>query len=284
MRPSQKVMTSPMGNSDHASVQLPAEIETGDLLALGDQLHARLHEVTKPRRKGEAPPAGCPVGASVSAPVEASWKRLSAGLAALREVTAKRDHPDAAEPALDPDASNASSDEAWRAFDAWLGGWAKHRDDGKKPGAAEARALQARLFPKPGGMQFIGWRPRKQWTAMTSRMAILAEPGVAALVKALGGERMSDALEVTHADFGKAYGFTAAQSDEAEGVDTRPQILTVKDALRAYVKKVEGSADPDVAGSEALASWLLGPFDALVAEFSARPSAARAKPAAPPTK
>lgn len=271
-----------MSNNDHASVQIPAEVESGDLLALGDQLHARLNELSKTRRKGEAAPVGCPVGASVPAPIEASWKRLWAGVVALREVTARRDHPDAAEPALDPDASNASSDEAWRAFEGWLGGWTKHRDDGRKPGAVEARALQARLFPKPGGMQFIGWRPRKQWTAMTSRMAILAEPDVVALVKAFGGERLSDALRVTHGDFGKAYGFTAAQSDEAEGVDTRPQILAVKDALRSYVKKVEGSADPDVAGSEALASWLLGPFDALVAEFDARPSAARAKPVAPP--
>lgn len=270
-------------DNDHASVQLPAAVERGDLLALGDQLQVRFVEVTKTHRKGAEVPVGCPVGAVVPPAVTASWKRFHGSVVALREATALRDRPEAPSTTLVPDTCNAASDQAWRACEGWLAGWTQHRDDGVAPGAVEADALYRRVFPAPTGMKFIGWRPRKQWSAMKDRMAIFAEPAVLSTMKALGGERLVEALRVTHADFGAAYGFTAATADEAEGVDARPQLLAVKDALRGYVKKVEGSADPDVHGSEALAAWLLGPFDSLVAEFASRPAAPRAKPAAPPT-
>jgi hypothetical protein len=60
--------------------------------------------------------------------------------------------------------------------------------------------------------------------------------------------------------------------------------LAAKDTLRGYVKQVLGSADPEVPQSEALAAWVLGPFNDRVAELASR-SAARGKrgAAAPPS-
>lgn len=50
-----------------------------------------------------------------------------------------------------------------------------------------------------------------------------------------------------------------------------PQFTAGKDALRDYVVKVAGSADPDLRDSEALAAWLLDPFREFVAGFAAQP-------------
>lgn len=264
---------------EHTNVQLPSKLEGSDLLGLFDQLDARHEAVRAGRRKGTRVPDGCPADAALPAVVAASWKRLSHAAGELRDLAGRRDHTPPAALAIDAASANGDADEAWRAFEAWLLGWTRHRDDGRKPSAADAQALYARLFPRPEGMKFLGWRPRKQWTSMAGRMALLAEPAVAATVSALGGERLLAALGAMHDAFGKAYGFTTARAAPEAAIDARPQFLAGKDALRDYVKKVEGSADADVAGSEELAAWLLGPFHDLVAEFASAP---RAKPAPAP--
>lgn len=267
-------------NSEHTNVHLPAKLEGGDLLALFDQLDARHRAAVAGRRKGAKVLEGCPLDATIPAAVEASWKRLGPTITALRAVTLQRDHAASAPAATDSPSANNNSDESWRAFEGWLHGWTRHLDDGDTPSASDASALHRRLFPKPEGMKFVGWRPRKQWTSMQSRAAILAEPPVAATVTALGGKRLLAGLARTHEAFGRTYGFNAAQANGDEAVDARPQFLAAKDALRDYVKKVEGSADPDVPESETIATWLLGPFDDLVTDFGSAP---RAKPAAPPS-
>ncbi len=265
---------------ENTNVQLPSKLEGSDLLGLFDQLDARREAVRAGRRKGHGVPDGCPIDAAMPAVVAASWKRLSHAIGELRALTGQRDHTLSTAPAVDPSTANGDSDEAWRAFEGWLLGWTRHRDDGQKPSGADAQALYTRLFPRPDGLKFIGWRPRKQWSSMQSRMTLLAEPEIAASVSAIGGDRLLAALRAMHDTFGKAYGFTAAKPETEATIVARPQFLAGKDALRDYVKKVEGSADADVADSEALATWLLGPFNELVHEFASNPRA-KQMPGAP---
>lgn len=260
--------------SDHSAVQLPSRMQTDDLLGVGDQLRARYLAATSPARKGgDLRPEGVPEGVHVPASIAASWKRFDAAHVALGAYVLQREASVLnAAPTDDASAvANDASDRAWRAFAAWLEAWAQHDEDGKAPGSADAMALRARLFPAPHGLRFIAWRPRKQWMAMQARMVTLGEDAVVEVVKGLGGARLLAALDRTHRAFGRAYGFTAAQATEAaEETDARPLWTAAREALRDYVKKVEGHADPDVPGSEALAAWLLAPFTEMVRDFAAQ--------------
>ncbi len=260
-------------------VQLPARMLAADVLALGAQLDARFTAVLP---GASAAPVGCPVDVAVPATVSASHARFSTTLTALREATAKRHDADSDLPDTDAQATaNRASDNAWQALNGWLGGWSLRDDDGVSPTPAEAQRLFGRLFPPPEGLRFISHRPRRQWTSMQTRMDILAAPESVALVTALGGERLLARLTATHAAFGHAFAFTTAQSPSVAAAVMLPQFVAAKDALRDYVMKVAGSADPDIRDSEPLAEWLLGPFHEMVAEFAAQP-AARSKTPTPP--
>jgi hypothetical protein len=251
------------------------------VVAVIDQLEARATAVTaaQPRKK-TAPPASLPTevapGTALPPQIAASLARLCRGRDELRVVVRTTAEPTAAMPDATRAAANGASDAGWRAFEGWLGGWAQ-LDDGEAPGAAEAHALHARVFPTDvprgeAGLRFIGWRPRKQWEAMDARMEVLATEPARRLVESLGGARFLAHLRTTHAEFGRAYGFTHATANAGTpAVDTRPQWLAAQDALRDYVRKVATYADPDVPGSAALAGYLLGPFVEMQAEFAARP-------------
>lgn len=270
--------------SDHATVQLPARMQADDLLAVGDQLHVCLAAVlAKSAKAREALPEALAAVTAVPASVSASWARFAAAHGALRaSVDATHAASTTPEDTSTRDEANADADAAWTVFDAWLAAWTLHADDGRRPSAADAAALRAAVFPLPEGRRFIAWRPRRQWQAMLRRMPLVTASEARAVIEGLGGGRILARLESTHAAYGKAYGFTAATAQADDGAtDSRPQFLAAKDALRDYVKKVEGHADPDVSGSEALSAWLLGPFAELVDEFAATPAAPRAKKPAP---
>ncbi len=249
--------------------QLPSRMEASDVVGVGEQLAARYAAVASP---GKTPVEGAPAHVVVPPAVSASWRRFAASHDTLATTTALRLATTPQPPTVDPDASNAASDDAWRTFEVWLGAWARHTDDGKTPSAADAAALYGRVFPAADGMRFIGWRPAKQWVAMKGRMAILAEPASRDVVNGLGGARLVETLQETHVAFGRAYAFTEVQTHEPAAVDVRGAFVTAKDALRGYATRVEASADPDVPGSEALAAWLLAPLYAMVAEFAAAPT------------
>ena len=260
-------------------VQLPARMLAADVLALGEQLDARLTAVLP---GAHAAPVGCPVDVAIPATVSASHGRFATTLSALRDATAKRHDADSDVPDTAAQATaNRASDNAWQAINGWLGAWSLRDDDGVSPTPAEAQRLFGRLFPPPEGLRFIAHRPRRQWTSMQTRMDILAAPETTALVTALGGERLLARLTSTHAAFGRAFAFTTAQTTSAAAAVMLPQFVAAKDALRDYVTKIAGSADPDIRDSEALAAWLLGPFREMVAEFAAQP-ATRSKTPTPP--
>jgi hypothetical protein len=121
---------------------------------------------------------------------------------------------------------------------------------------------------------------------MVQRMNVLQESRAQAVVAGFGGTRHVQQLEVAHARFGKAFGFTTVVADPVGGpTDGRPQWLTARDALRTFLQKVEIYADPEIEGSEALVTFLLRPHAELIDDLAKSRRPARAKkpdPAAPP--
>lgn len=272
------------------SFSFPARMEASDVVTVGSQLTVRYLAVTSPKKH---PVAGAPVHVAIPANVAASWKRFAAAHGELSAATTLRIATTGATAAAlveDPDTANSASDDAWRTFDAWLSAWGRHADDGKAPRGADAAALHARVFPADDAMRFIQWRPRKQWVAMEGRMAMLAEPASRELVRDFGGARLLEHLQTTHAAFGRAYGITAAQADATPAaVDVRSAYVAAREALRGYAMRVAASADPDVPGSETLATWLLAPLRDMMEDFAtaptkrATPEADKRGPSQPPS-
>lgn len=260
-------------SSDVFSVVLPSRMQADDLLAVGSQLHARYFAVLSAHTDdATVPPEGCPVGVAIPAAIATSHTRFTASLSALRATIVLRyERSDDAE-AITPAKANVDSDRAWQTLHAWLGAWSMLADDDQNPTPADAVTLFGKLFPAPVGLRFINYRPRRQWTAMEHRMAVLTDPDVDTTIRALGGARVLANVTTTHETFGRTFGFTAALSaNTAAPVVMIPQFSAAKDALRDYVAKVAVSADPDLPDSEALAAWLLRPFREMVAEFAAQP-------------
>ena len=151
-------------------------------------------------------------------------------------------------------------------------------DDGLKPAPSEARWLYAQLFPAAEGLRFITRRPRAQWSAMVQRMSVLGGERGQSVIEGFGGARHWKQLVAAHARFGKAFGFTVAVVAPTDGpTDGRSQWSAARDALRALIQRIEGYGDPEIAGSEALATFLLGPYVELVDDLGKNRRPARAK-------
>jgi hypothetical protein len=291
-----------------AQVRLPAEIVAEDVLSLHDQLEHRVAALlTRPtpraahgRRHAAADvaaaasailPAGVTTMESLPDHLGGPWQRFTDAIAALdAERTAR------AEAAQDPHvpatveeerAAKLASDHAWRAVATWLDGWSLADDDGHTPTPADAHALYMVVFAPPLGLRFISRRPRRRWEDMKSKMATLAKDASRAVVHGLGGQRLYDQLLAAHTRFGNAYGFLKVVVETGQvNEDTRPELLAAKEALRDLLRKVESYAEPSVPGSEALAAFLMQPYQDLVTELATaqrRRAATNPSPATPAT-
>lgn len=253
-----------------STLTLPPELEAVDVLALRDQLAARIAAVLRPKGRGRS---GCAVALpeglepldALPPHIELSWRRFDAAAAELQAFRAQRadalaNEAHRASDANEQNAANADVDDRWRAFERWNAGAAALSDDGESPSPSEARWLYAQLFPAPEGLRFITRRPRAQWTAMVQRMNVLEGERAQAVIAGFGGARHMKQLAAAHARFGKAFGFTAVVQPAEGPSDGRPQWVAARDALRALLQRIEGHADPEIAGSEALAAFLLRPY------------------------
>jgi hypothetical protein len=279
-----------------STLTMPTELNADDLLGLRDQLGARIAALLPPPKGAKKPaqPVALPAGVepmdALPPQIDRPWKRFDAAakeLATFRgdRASAQANEAHAAGDLTEQDAANADADDRWRAFERWNAGAAGLKDDGKSPPPAEARWLYARLFPAPEGLRFITRRPRVQWTAMEQRMTLLQEDRAQAVIQGFGGARHHQQLAAAHARFGKAFGFTVAIVQPDGGpTDGRPQWVTARDALRTLVQKIESWADPDIAGSEALAAYLLGPYVEMVADLEKgrRTRTKKPEPVSPP--
>lgn len=278
-----------------STLALPPDLDADDVLGFRDLLGARIAALLPPAKGAKnagavALPAGVEPLKVLPTLIERPWKRFDAAateLATFRSGRASA-RADEAHAALDPteqNGANADADDRWRAFEQWNAGAAGLKDDGKTPSPAEARWLYAQLFPAPDGLRFITRRPRAQWAAMDQRMELLRGERAQAVIAGFGGTRHQQQLVAAHARFGKAFGFTVVViTPEGGPTDGRPQWVAARDALRTLVQKIEGHADPEIEGSEALAAYLLAPYVEMATDLekSRRARSKKGTPASPP--
>ncbi|WP_437588394.1 hypothetical protein [Sorangium sp. So ce1000] len=254
-----------------SKLALPPQLEAADVLALRDQLAARVAAVLRPKGRKRADsevvlPEGLEPLDALPPHIDLSWRRFDAAAKELQAFRARRadalaNEAHTASDETEQNAANADADDRWRTFEQWNAGAASLSDDGESPSPSEARWLYAQLFPAPEGLRFITRRPRAQWTAMVQRMSVLQGEKAQAVIAGFGGARHMKQLAAAHARFGKAFGFTAAVVQPAGGPsDGRPQWVAAREALRVLLQRIEGHADPEIAGSEALVAFLLGPY------------------------
>lgn len=284
-------------------VALPPELEAGQMLACRDQMGARIDLVAPPKdddskkkkkKSQEEPETVLPPGVvqmeALPEQIALPWKRFLVAAAALEKLRAERaaaqaDEAHTADDETEQDLANTHSDDRWRAFEAWNSGACRLDDDGEGPSPTQARWLYAQLFPaKDGGLRFItrGWR--LQWAAMVPKMEVLAGETAQAVINGFGGARHYKQLVESHKRYGKAFGFSTVVIEPVGGpTDGRPQWTTARDAFRTVIQKIEGYADPQIAGSEPLANFLLKPFADMVEDLQKARRIARkkAEPAAP---
>ena len=273
-----------------STLTLPAELVAEDIIGVRDQLGTRLAALIRPKGHKHQPtdvvlPDG--VGSLTALPphIDRPWKRFDGAVNELQafrhaRASAQADVAHAAGDESEQDAANAESDDSWRAIEQWSKGASGLRDDGKAPSPSEARWLDAQLFPTPEGLRFITRRPRVQWSAMEQRMTVLHEKRAQVVIAGFGGERHWQQLAASHDRFGKAFGFTTVVPDEAGGpTDGRPQWLAARETLRALLQKIETYADPELAGSQALVTFLLRPYVELVEDLARNRRPARTRKA-----
>jgi hypothetical protein len=278
-----------------STLTLPPELVAEDVFGLRDQLGARLAALVQPLGVPPADAVKLPDGVAhlsvLPQHIDLPWKRFDGAVSELwafrrARASAQANEVFTAADASEQDGANADSDDRWRATEPWLQGAAGLKEDGKAPSPSEARWLYGQLFPAPEGLRFITRRPRVQWSAMEQRMNVLHEPRAQAVIAGFGGERHWQQLVASHARFGKAFGFSNLVTDDNGGpTDGRVQWGLARDALRILVQKIEGYADPEIAGSQALVTFLLRPYIEMVDDL-ARNRPARAKkpdPAAAPS-
>ncbi len=279
-----------------SSVSLPAEATADDLISCHDRMAARVDVLVVPKNKAGAAKkkkAGDPDEAAPKLPeglapiaelpslIANAWRRFSSAVAALEKVRddrasalAEAEHAkgDLKEQAV----ANQESDEAWRALEMWLGSQMKLRDDGKEPSPVEARWLYTQVFPLPEGLQFIKRRSEVQWGGMKTRMRTLAGERAQAVITGFGGGRHYEQLTESHQRFGDAFGYREyAEETPAAVTDTRPEAAVVRDTLRELILKLEAYADPAEEGTEAVAAFLLRPFEQLQQSIEAVRRAAK---------
>jgi hypothetical protein len=148
-------------------------------------------------------------------------------------------------------------DRPWKRFDAAATELQKFRGDRASAQADEAHAAS---------------------DEKEQRMKVLEGDRAKAVIAGFGGGRHVQQLRAAHARYGKAFGFTAVVVEPVGGpTDGRPQWVTTRDALRTLVQKIESYADPDIEGSEALVSFLLGPYVEMVVDLEKSRRASRTK-------
>ncbi|WP_437577610.1 hypothetical protein [Sorangium sp. So ce887] len=262
-----------------STMVLPPELVADDVIGLRDQVSARIAAVLRPkggkRKEGDASlPKGVEPLAALPPHIDRPWRRFDAAATELQgfrglRASARADQRHSVASEAERSAANTHSDDRWRAFEQWNAGAAGLSDDGETPSPSEARWLYAQLFPAPEGLRFITRRPRVQWAAMVQRMKTLEEKRAQAVIQGFGGTRHHRQLVVAHARFGEAYGFTTVVvAKEGGPTDGRPQWTAARDALRSLIQKIEGHADPEIPGSEALAAFLLAPYVEMVDDLA----------------
>ncbi|HEU4536130.1 MAG TPA: DUF6261 family protein [Polyangiaceae bacterium] len=242
-----------MSSRSYSALSLVAlpRLSAADAVALGARL------VAAARAQAGLPPS---IGKALG--------RFEASLGALREARRLLRETQAADPRVAA-AADARLDAGWAGFHSFLQGWARLPVPGKVDAqVAWARRLLDDVYPE--GLGFTQVRYVTEWAESQKRLDRLAEPEVAALVAALGGEAFVEAIRDAFDAYGEALEMTTRRAEIKATLTLREPLEEVTTALRKYVLHVTSFADAgeDDAAAIALSDALLAP---LVAWESAAP-------------
>jgi hypothetical protein len=160
------------------------------------------------------------------------------------------------EPAPVVRAADRIEDNAFGALSDWLLSF-KRLPAEKHPEATDAQMVYDVLFAQ--GLGFLTLRAPDEWQEAETRVRLIAEKGLGAIIEKLGGKPFLDELEAAHAGYGEALGITKARpSPETPSVGEARDVA--HEVLRSYVLRVAAHARRSAPKTGALADRLLAPL------------------------
>lgn len=155
---------------------------------------------------------------------------------------------------------------AWNTVTGQLHVWRKAGVIDELPEASRASLVS--VFGESLSAPELSGSAAAAWIKGSDTLDRIKAAGVDALFTSLGGGRVLANLTRVHAEVGATFGVTVA-TPSTSVISVRDAIAAVRSVLGEYVIKVQAMIDPDVPGSEAVASSLLAPLVEL--SKSARP-------------
>jgi len=213
-------------------------------------------------------------GSSLPPPIERSRQRLIVANVALNEVVA----PQVTGDTQVKRKADRWIDSAWSAGYDWLSGWCK-LPPAKNPHLPAAQALMALIYPD--ALAFTKLPYRVEWQQSKSRLEAIAREGHEKTFEHLGGKAFLANIIEAQEGYGVALNITVPAAFEATG-EVRIKLTAALAAVRDYVNRVGAYAEPDVPGSEELATALLLPLSVWETTHHASAPTAAGE-AAPPT-
>ena len=171
--------------------------------------------------------------------------------------------------------ADRGEDLAFSALFDFLTGWSKLPVPSKQ--SAIAQSLLTALYPT--GLRFTLLGFQQEWAECQARLDRIDREGLAAKLKALGGEPFLDNLRAAHKEYGEALGVTQVRAEPAPPTAVvKEPLVRLQEALRKYVLQVIAQVDESDPASAQRAADLLAP----VAEWQSR-ATKPANPEAPAT-
>jgi hypothetical protein len=150
--------------------------------------------------------------------------------------------------------ADQAEDNAFAALADWLRSWMR-LPEARYPEVAMARTVHDTLFPD--GLGFLNLPVADEWQEAETRLQVMKEKGLDAIVEKLGGQRFLDELHAAHAAYGEALGITVVKKKLPP---LREAFDAATDALRSYVLRVAALVRKEEPESAALAERLLLPL------------------------
>ena len=125
--------------------------------------------------------------------------------------------------------------------------------------SAIAQSLLTALYPT--GLRFTLLGFQQEWAECQARLDRIDREGLAAKLKALGGEPFLDNLRAAHKEYGEALGVTQVRAEPAPPTAVvKEPLVRLQEALRKYVLQVIAQVEESDATSAQLAEDLLAPL------------------------
>ncbi len=280
--PPDSVMAIPLMTAA-ALLALARSLQTSLTTAQAAQVSASEAQAanTRGRRRNDAEPeAAVPV--SIPGNIPSCMKRLDGACATLSLARRSAASEGAGRaPSSVRQSVTGRYRKAWSAVTGQLSVWNKAGVISELPEAS--RASLTRVFGEELRAPDLSGTAAAAWVKGADTLDHVKSEGVEALFSSLGGARVLANLTRTHAEIGASLGITVAVSSSTPAsISVRDALAAARSVMSEYVIKVHAMIDPEVPGSEAVASSLLAPFGELSKRARPVKKATKTAPVTPP--